>query len=165
MKRKMQLQNSSCTEWTAVPYFMWIQPTMACCFLFLPAIYIHRHPSCTSCVPRLVPRRFHVAPCVPSPSLEQVRRARGRFVTLKLRSTQCKNGRCCWLEWSSINRNPRPSLSLLRLGFFEIKGEHGILKKMCKGPPFLNCTLGCMFCPAAVILYRRVWVSPLPALF
>lgn len=152
MKREMQLQNSSCTEWTTVPYFMWIQPIMVFCFLFLPAIYTHRHPSCTSCVMRLVPRRCHVAPGVHSPSLQQVRRTRGRFVALKLRSTSWKNGKCCWLEWSSINRNPRPSLWLLHLGFFEIKGEHGILNKMCKGPPFLNFTFGGMFCPAAVIL-------------
>lgn len=138
---------------------------MAFCFLFLPATCTHRHPWCTSCVSRLVPRQCHAAPCVPSPSLEQVRRARGRFVALKLRSTQGKNARCCWLQRSSINRTPKPSLTLLCLGFFEIKGEHGILNKMCKGPPFLNCTSGCMFCPAAVILYRRVWVSPLPALF
>lgn len=50
-------------------------------------------------------------------------------------------------------------------GLFEIKGELSILNKMCKGPPFLNGTFGCVFCPAAVILYRRVRGFPPPLLF
>lgn len=55
----------------------------------------------------------------------------------------------------------RGSLQTLRSGtFLEIKGEHSILNQMCKGPPFLNSTYGSVFCPAAVMLYRRVWVSP-----
>lgn len=163
MERKMQLQNSSCTEWTAVPYFMWIQPIMG--FASCSCLFLHAQTSllplmCLEAGAQEVP----VAPGVHSASLEQMRRARGRFVAFELR-TPWKNGQCCWLEWSSKNRNPRPSLRLLRLGFFQIKGEHGILNKMCQGPPFLNCTFGGMFHPAAVILHRGVWVFPLPALF
>ncbi|OWK62128.1 hypothetical protein RLOC_00012519 [Lonchura striata] len=96
---------------------------MAFCFLFLPAIYTH-----TSLL-HLVCLEAAQVPCgslcpfsLPGAGEE----ARGRFVALKLRNTQWKNGKCCWLEWSSINRNPGPSLRLLCLGFFEIKGEHGI---------------------------------------
>lgn len=106
---------------------------MAFCFLFLPAIYTQTHPSCTSCVSRL-PRRCCVAPCVHSPSLEQVSTARGRFVALKLRSTQWKNGKCCWLVWSRINRNPGPSLRLLCLGFFLRSKENMVFEQNVQGP-------------------------------
>lgn len=88
MKRKTQLQNSSWTEWKAVPYFMSTRPIMPFCFMFLPTIYACRYPRHTSCPVRLVPWRAlaHAAPPVCSPSLERARRARCRFV------------RASWLE-------------------------------------------------------------------
>lgn len=71
-------------------------------------------------------------------------------------------------EWQMLlirvvqhKQESRGSLQTLRSGtLLEIKGEHSILNQTCKGPPFLNSTYGSVFCPAAVMLYRRVWVSP-----